>query len=514
MDESRPFSSPVVYEPLETRPVVPYERSAAWLFLALGYLCCCVFPMSKKPLSAAFFLTVLYLLSFLVLMHGRARLGAVQKLVLFSSALALISALLWDNSGDAFLCFLYVLIAYAYLLYSAAGNCLEEGLSRLVGNDLLRAVAVFPFSSFGRLFPALASRDEKGAGKFLLKVLLGLLLAVLPTAAVLSLLSFDSGFQSILERIFTFRKETLVIQIYRLLFAVPVAMYLFGLYVSSVSCAETRDTAVEKARSRTEKRRFLPLVTAAAAVIPLLLVYIIFFVSQWEYYTSALTGVLPSSFSYSRYARDGFFELCAVSCINFSVLICLERYVRRDKDSFLHVLILVLSLFSLVLIATAAAKMILYVSRYCLTPDRLYASWFMLLLTVLFVIVILSQFFKRIKSLPLCLAATVVLYLLLALSGPYAQIARYNVGRYLSDQAETVDVDLLISLGDDAVPELLRLDEYWNQKGNPPEAYSQKVLQNALDSRAAWKNGLGKFTFSSWRAERLLAEAGYTKQEP
>ena len=51
------------------------------------------------------------------------------------------------------------------------------------------------------------------------------------------------------------------------------------------------------------------------------------------------------------------------------------------------------------------------------------------------------------------------LVLLLALSGPNGRIARYNVERYLSGETKRIDVELLVSLGDDAIPSLLRLDE-------------------------------------------------------
>ena len=502
MDDKEALSAPAPQR-------FPRETLSAWLFLLLGYFFCCVFPMSKRPLAAVLYLAALYAVTFLVLLRGRVRFGLVQKLVLFSAVLALIAPLLWDNTGDAFLCFLYVLMAYAYLIYAASGNTLEEGLSALVGADLVRALFAFPFSSFGKLFHSLALRDGKGIGKLLLKILLGLLLAALPTAAALSLLSFDSGFRSIVDGLFSFRREDLGIQIARLLFAVPVSMYLYGMFYSSRTKSAARDEAAKLAREHAEQFRFIPLVTAAAAVIPLLSVYIIFFISQWKIYTSAFTGVLPAALSYAEYAREGFFQLCAVSCINFIVLICLSCLVRREKEKLRRALALLLALFSLVLIATAFSKLLLYIARYDLTPDRLYAAWFMLLFTVLFTVVILSQFFPRLKALPLCLAVTVALYLLLALSGPNGRIARYNVERYLSGETKRIDVELLVSLGDDAIPSLLRLDEYWAENGNAPDKSAHAELQLALSSRAAWETDFWRRTYSSRRADRLLSDAGY-----
>ena len=509
MDESRPLLLSAAAETPAAPSGIPREKLAAWLFLALGYFFCCAFPMSKRPLFAALYLTALYVLSFFVLLRGRRRFGLVQKLVLLSAALALLAALLWADTGNAFLCFLYALTAYAYLLYAATGNCLEKGLSALVGTDLVRALFVFPFSSFGKLFPSLASRGGQSAGKLLLKILFGLLLAVLPTAAALSLLSYDSGFRAIVEKLFSFHREDLEIQLARLIFTLPVAMYFFGLYASSVSRTAERDGAAERARARAQRRHFVPLVTAAAAVIPLLLVYIIFFVSQWEIYTSAFTGVLPAHLSYAAYAREGFFQLCAVSCINFLAVICLSRYVRREREPVRRALCVLLAVFTLVLIATAVSKLLLYIGRYGLTPDRVYAAWFMLLLAILFVIVILAQFIPRLKALPLCLAVTVALYLLLALSGPNRWIARTNVDRFLSGQTQEIDVDLLNSLGDDAIPEMLRLINSSEQSGRSLNAVEREKLRFALEWRAEWETDFWRQTVSSRLADRLLDEAGY-----
>ena len=496
MDETKPLSPSAAPETLEAPGLIPRADIAAWLFLALGYFFCCAFPMSKRPLFAVPYITALYAISFLVVLCGRARFGLVQKLVLFSAGLALLPPLLWADTGNAFLCCLYALTAYAYLLYAATGNCLEDGMSDLVGADLFRAVS------------ALSARKGKGVGKMLLKVLLGLMLAVLPTAAALSLLSFDSGFRSLVDGLFSFRKVDLGIQLARLLFAVPVAMYFFGLYASSVTKSAERDEAARSARERAERRRVIPLVSAAAAVIPLLLVYIIFFVSQWGYYTAAFTGALPDGLSYAGYARDGFFQLCAVSCINFLVLICLGRYVRREKEAIRRAICVILAIFSLVLIATAVSKLLLYIERYDLTPDRLYAAWFMLLLTTLYLIVILAQFCPRLKALPLCMAVTVALYLLLALSGPNARIARYNADRYMNGETKKIDLALLSSLGDDAIPELLRIDAYW-EEGAAANDLDRRELKDALERRAAWETDFWRQTLSSLRADKLLSDAGY-----
>lgn len=54
--------------------------------------------------------------------------------------------------------------------------------------------------------------------------------------------------------------------------------------------------------------KFLPLTMSAAVFLPPLLLYLLFFISQSEYYLSAFTGRLPEGFVFSRYAPGGIFQ--------------------------------------------------------------------------------------------------------------------------------------------------------------------------------------------------------------
>ena len=531
--EQPPRPSEAQSAPQPERPAVSgRDKVFAWLTAIAGYVFFCAFPMSQKPLGAILFWIALYAFTFLIQLSGRERFRPVQTAVLVCAVLAAAAAFVWKNGFIAFFCFSYIFVAYIYLVYAVTGNTLEEGLSRLIGADIIRAAFVFPFRSFVRIWTAMFSRSGKsGLGRTLLKLGLGLLLAVIPTALVLALLSFDKGFTSLLEDIFRFESFDPSKTMLRLAFGIPLAMYLFGLYVSSVSGNCRHIMSAESCRAHAERRRVLPLVTAIAALTPLLLVYIIFFISQWGYYTSAFTGVLPRGLNYADYARGGFFELCAVSGINFVVIVCVGVFLKRGHKGVGIALSVVFALVTLILIATAMSKLILYIDEYGLSSDRVYAVWFMLLLTLLFILVIIGQFSTRFKTLPVCIAVTVFMFLLIALSGPNRWIAKYNVDRFLSGQAEGIDINYLYSLGPDAVPEMLRLDEElaerngfersrsgwpkhsWKDSyGDDLEAYNHLEYLLFRDPSSIYRYreyGIWSYTLSSARAEKLLSEAGF-----
>ena len=526
MDEEK-ILSPVPADAADILPQKPRFRPVetlfAWLLLVFGYFFCRVNPMwDHLPFAAALLAVSIYAFTFLVLLRGRCRFGIVTRLVLLSAALALLAMLMWDNPFHAFLCFTYLIAAYAYLVCTVTGNSLEGAWSDLLGADLLRAWFVFPFSSFVRLFPALVPSKGKGVGRTLLKLLLGLALAVIPTCIAFALLSYDERFIALTEKLFRVEAEDPTANILRFLFGIPVAMYVFGLCHSSVVGRPNKEAEAERIRDRAEKRRVLPLMSACAAVIPLLALYVIYFVSQLDYFTSGFALQLPYELGYSDlttgyadYAREGFFELCAVAALNFCVLLALSRYVRRGFEKLRRALCVVLALFTLVLIATAVSKLWLYVTRFGLTPDRYHAAWFMLLLTALFLITLVKQFRPQFKAVPLAMAVTVVLFLLLVLPGSNRLIARYNVDRFLSGRAQHLDVSYFSSLGDDAIPEMLRLRNAADRPDaqNRPNEDQCWGLDCRLTRRAGYKRGFWDAAISSRRAERLLAQAGYMKEE-
>ena len=233
--------------------------------------------------------------------------------------------------------------------------------------------------------------------------------------------------------------------------------------------------------------KFAPEVMACFAMLPLLTVYAVFFVSQWNYYVSAFSGKLPEGIDiYSQYARDGFGELCAVSGINATVMITVSVFTRRrqpDRHSpATRVFIGLLSVSTLILIATAISKMVLYIRAYGLTRLRVYASWFMILLAAGFLIMLIKQIIPKTNAVCAMLAAFILLFGVLALSDPDRQIARYNVDRYIEGTLFLPDKDgidrRVDECGDSAIPETVRL--YTALEGRSDAENTRNAIRSTL----------------------------------
>lgn len=143
--------------------------------------------------------------------------------------------------------------------------------------------------------------------------------------------------------------------------------------------------------------------------------------------------MLPQGFIPADYARSGFFQICAVAFIDGLIIAVMGLTTKRhDKglSAVFKIFIGILSLLTLLFIATAISKMVLYIDYFGLTSLRVYVTWFLLLLTAVFILAFLKQIFKSINITKNFSVIFVVLFFLLSFSNVDALIAKYNIDRY------------------------------------------------------------------------------------
>jgi len=237
-------------------------------------------------------------------------------------------------------------------------------------------------------------------------------------------------------------------------------MYGFGLYRSSQEKVLKDRMTAQNCKEGLKKAQILPQSTALVAVFPVIFLYVVYFISQWRYYVSGFTGVLPEEFSYAEYARQGFFELCSVSVVNLVLIIGISFFIKRGKKESSVILKIITTLFclcTLILIATAVSKLVMYIDFYGLTQKRIYALWLMVVIGIVFLVIALGQFLRNLKVVAVSLTVTVLLFSALSVCNVNALCARYNTDRYLSGSLESFDLEAMEELGDSAIPSLVRL---------------------------------------------------------
>lgn len=193
---------------------------------------------------------------------------------------------------------------------------------------------------------------------------------------------------------------------------------------------------------------------------------------------------LPTGYTYAKYAREGFFQLLAVSILNLVIVLFCMAFFRESKV--LKGVLTVMSLCTFIMIASSAMRMILYVSTYDLTFLRILVLWGLAVLTLLFLGVMIQIFKQDFPLFQYGMVVVTVFYIGLAFSHPDYIVAKYNLEYSIK---EPVDVSYLSGLSADAAPVIL---PYLREQG----------FDLSLITKDAEKYKAKDLKFSSWKIEQ------------
>ena len=400
-----------------------------------------------------FIFTVLYLGSTLVYFLKKGIKISAQSWFWFAAVfLTGLSCALWENFGIMGVRALFLFAGAVYWVLHASGATIEGKTGNYLFLDAINAVFVVPFGNFlnqYKSFSVVLTRREKRVKKAL-SILGGVIISVILFAIIVPLLiSADSGgfaiFVNFLSGIFTINNAKLLEFFLYCIPAIPTAAYIYGL---ASGCAHKRRIGTlrtEKVPSALGAVRRLPSATVTIVMGAVSLIYVIFILCQLPYFFSAFTGNRPEGWLvYSSYAREGFFELCQIAVINIVVIFAANLTVKKTgaASTVIKILNIILSLITLLLIATAMSKMALYIDAYGLTIRRLLPCAAMVFIAIIYGGVIALQ--KRKFSIArLGLTAGAMIIVALCLINPNRLVIRYNTDRYLAGTLAVYDTSIL-----------------------------------------------------------------------
>jgi len=499
-------ATPVAILPRKAYPMEPPDAVFALVAVVLGFLAwnwiwprLDTGPAGDADRGVAFFpgvaVTIFFVLAvaasgtYFALHHVRlTRAGVIGAILVLLGA---VPFTLYDTTPVHFFAGIGLAVGYVTWHAYAARTAVSTRLGALTTADVLNQGLVVPFSNLGAWFAALRSlaRDRQRPVQVLLAAV-GIIVALPVIAVVLSLLmSADARFNSWMGDAGHWL-ATLDIWhvIWQFALGLLVAIYLFGLLYGNAHRQGTGHISAERATAWAASARRISRVALVAPTVILCLIYLVFFAAMGSYLFLAFRHAVPGGFTYAEYARQGFFQLAVVAAINLAVLGLTVLFAKRETKGkgetkgtvlsvssetertvpfvspavspyprVLRVLGGVLSALTLLLIATAMSKMILYIDQYGLSRLRLYTLWFMAMLLVVFVLVGLWHIRAYRASTPI---AVVILagFLALTWANTDGLIADYNVNRYLDGQTSLIDANYLAeNLSDAAVPALVKL---------------------------------------------------------
>lgn len=208
-------------------------------------------------------------------------------------------------------------------------------------------------------------------------------------------------------------------------------------------------------------------VIAITVTAVLSIVYIIFCWIQVRYlFVGGISkDSLPEGVIYSTYARQGFYQLLAVSVIN-TALVLVGIYLFRENKA-LKALLCVITVCTYIMIASSAMRMLMYIQGKYLTFSRIYVLFALLVIALVLAGVMINIFKKNFKLFKYGVAVLTVCYVLFSFTRPDYWIAKVNTDNmavetqyeFFKDTPVYSDLDFISQdLGTDAAPVLFKED--------------------------------------------------------
>ena len=423
------------------------------LILAASWLLCNSVFYAGLNLGFAIFAGCAILFSTGYLLRQGHKLNLYSGLLL---GLSLVICASFARSDDGFVKFILFLFL---ILGSNLGLCLLSGQNRRRSGGVTTLLDV-PRTVFmlglGRCPESIRGlrRGVQESGTFGRKgsaVGIGILVSIPLLAIVIPLLiSADAAFDGLLQLLPDWDLAELIISI---LFGTLLAGYF---YTRGAALHHTPKDAVP-----IRSRRGVSPLTVNTVLVMIGIVYVAYLLSQLAYFSGGFAGILPEGFTTAEYARRGFFEMAWLCAINLSIMALGVGLVSKEKAAprFTRFLCLFLGIVTLFLVASASAKMFLYINSYGLTRLRLLTQVIIFFLGITTVVVSVWLFVPKLAYMRAILIAALAISAAVAWADVDTVVARHNVNGYLEGRYTSIDVDYLDSLGNGAVPYIARLTE-------------------------------------------------------
>jgi hypothetical protein len=389
---------------------------------------------------------------------------------------------------------LVMMAAMAMLVLQLGGKSLLE--STIV--EHLRALLIVPFQALTGALPVLAKVDLSGGFRHprWWSILRGTLLT-LPLLVVFGGLfsSADAGFAKLASGMFDiFSPATLR----HLALTLVFAWLSTGLLASS--CGNrffVQRNQIQLLKLGTEDTAVL-----MGALAGLFLLFV--FLQLGYLFGGRETIEATSGLTLAQYARRGFFELLMVAGLTLGLLIgvagsgCNQR-VFRPLASVLLGCVLVIQ-------ASAVQRLLLYISAFGLSIDRLVALSVLLWLAtglLLFAGTLLRGQTRRFAA-GMTVSGVAVVFLL-SLANPVAIVARVNIGN-ASAHSEPLDTGYLLDLGADAASALITAPDTLTIPTHQCAVVFQLFTRWYGAPRAGWRGAQDwrSWNYSQRRAANLI----------
>lgn len=350
-------------------------------------------------------------------------------------------------------------------------------------------------------------RPIKHAAPYIRGVLLAIpILALFATLLAQADPIFNDWIQNIFSR-FTFSNmgEYLI----RLLIILVVAYFLLStVYFAYVESKKIHQTKEEKSLIKP----FLGSIEANIILGGVNLLFLLFVILQFSYLFNGGKNISAAGYTYSEYARRGFFELILVAVISLVLFYVLSMVTKRENKSKRWVFsALGLTLVGLVaiILVSAYTRLTLYEIAYGFTRLRTLAHIFMIWIALVLIAVAGLEITKNLHRLAFILVCLIFgLGLTVNLLNIDRFIVQQNITRAINgvetDAESELDSGYLFLLSEDAVPTLVQYFTDDKTPSNVKDEIGGVLACNSAAMDETQEKGWPSYHISRNKARNLL----------
>lgn len=322
---------------------------------------------------------------------------------------------------------------------------------------------------------------------------------------IILLVTADEMFASIFNYIFSniFRiinLKTIYSLVFRTFIIVALTFYFIGIII------KIKNNKLKQEETTNTSKIKIDAITLNTLLTLLNIVYLLFTITQGIYLIKQIQ--LNSIANYAQYARTGFFQLMAVSIINFVIiLICKnnKKEVNSKVKGYTKTMNVILAIFTIVILVSSVIRMNLYKTEYGYTFLRLMVYFIQiteLILIIPTIIYIIKEKFNIVKW---YMAITICMYIIINFINIDYIIAKGNIDRYFKaeeNQKNKIDFSYLKEkTSTDGLIEITRLLETEDKE---LKARANNYLLEQYEKLKKEKGSLQEFNISKMRAKKEL----------
>lgn len=207
--------------------------------------------------------------------------------------------------------------------------------------------------------------------------------------------------------------------------------------------------------------KWINMIEAGVVLVSVILLFVVAVFIQARYLFGGGANISDYGYTYSEYARRGFFEIVAVSFMTMSLVVGLKIITKRDslqQENYFRGLNASIIGLTLILLVGAFERLSIYVDAYGFTRLRLETRVFIVWLSLLFLVLIYDLFQPKLKWFWVgAIVVTLGYVMTLNVMNEDRFIANYNIDRF--ERTGKIDIYYLTALSDDAIPVIVPLLE-------------------------------------------------------